>query len=242
MTTISKPKAIVMDIEGTTTDIHFVSQKLFPTLRKNMKQFLSDTFDTKETKELIQMLREEKRKAIPAVDNSGDKQKVVNSAESNILWQMNNKLKTTSLKTAELLCWVWVYKSAVIKAHVYKDVSNAFYEWKSKNGIKLYVYSSGIISAQKLLFANTEMGNLHHLIDDYFDSTIGDKKDSKSYKNIASKIGVDVGKIIYITDSSSEATGAQTAGMKVMLIRRGKSVSNSTGIPTIKSFADIKFN
>lgn len=54
---LSKPEMILLDIEGTMTDATFVSRTLFPFIEQNIKQWLTDTYDRKETKEMIERLR-----------------------------------------------------------------------------------------------------------------------------------------------------------------------------------------
>ncbi|MCH86823.1 methylthioribulose-1-phosphate dehydratase, partial [Trifolium medium] len=51
------PRCIVLDIEGTTTPISFVSEVLFPYARDNVGRHLSATYDTSETKADIKLLR-----------------------------------------------------------------------------------------------------------------------------------------------------------------------------------------
>ena len=54
-------RCIVLDIEGTTTPISFVTDVLFPYARNNVRKHLSLTFDTAETKEDIALLRSQVR-------------------------------------------------------------------------------------------------------------------------------------------------------------------------------------
>ncbi|RWS22126.1 hypothetical protein B4U80_14903, partial [Leptotrombidium deliense] len=37
---VKTPKVILLDIEGTTTSIRFVSEKLFPAIRANIRDYL----------------------------------------------------------------------------------------------------------------------------------------------------------------------------------------------------------
>ena len=50
-------KAVVLDIEGTTTPITFVSEILFPYARKKAGDFLDASFDSEETQGDIEALR-----------------------------------------------------------------------------------------------------------------------------------------------------------------------------------------
>lgn len=52
------PAAIVLDIEGTVAPITFVTQTLFPYARSRVSAHLSSTYDTPETQEDIDLLRQ----------------------------------------------------------------------------------------------------------------------------------------------------------------------------------------
>jgi len=54
-------RCIVLDIEGTTTPISFVSEVLFPYARDNVGKHLSLTYDTPDTKADIELLRSQVR-------------------------------------------------------------------------------------------------------------------------------------------------------------------------------------
>ena len=50
-------RCIVLDIEGTTTPISFVTDVLFPYARKNVQRHLEATYDTDATQDDIKLLR-----------------------------------------------------------------------------------------------------------------------------------------------------------------------------------------
>ena len=87
----------------------------------------------------------------------------------------------------------WFIKS------VYDDVVPAFDRWLSK-GIKLYIYSSGSIEAQKLLFGFSEKGDLNRYFSGNFDTTIGLKVEALSYRNILNDIGKSPNQVLFLTD------------------------------------------
>lgn len=67
-------------------------------------------------------------------------------------------------------------------------------------GRSLYIYSSGSIEAQKLLFAYSVDGNVLDLFSGHFDTTIGLKTESESYRTIARQIGISPDRILFLTD------------------------------------------
>lgn len=54
-------QCIVLDIEGTTTPISFVTDILFPYARDNVRKHLISTYDSEETKDDIKLLRAQVR-------------------------------------------------------------------------------------------------------------------------------------------------------------------------------------
>ena len=116
------------------------------------------------------------------------------------------------------------------------------HQWKN-SGIKLYTFSSGLSIAQQLIFVRTNLGNIHCLIDQFFDNSIGDKKEPKSYSAIAQSIGIESKQILMITDSDKEVNAAVAAGLTAALIKRPglRSSPDVRNVPTITSFTEIKF-
>lgn len=141
-----------------------------------------------------------------------------------------------------LLCWLWGYSKGRIVSQVYKDVPKALHEWKRNNGIKLYTFSSGLTVAQKLMLCQTNCGNIYTLIDGFFDSSLGDKRSSKTFQAIGSAIGCDHKNILFISDHSGEAKAANEVGIRVVTIKRSENVPNNSEFPIIKSFSEIRFS
>lgn len=54
-------KCILLDIEGTTTPISFVTEVLFPYARDNVRKYLMSTYDSEETQDDIKLLRAQVR-------------------------------------------------------------------------------------------------------------------------------------------------------------------------------------
>lgn len=62
------------------------------------------------------------------------------------------------------------------------------------------IYSSGSIKAQKLLFGQTEFGDLLPYISGHFDTTSGHKQETQSYINISNDLACDPSDILFLTD------------------------------------------
>lgn len=73
-------------------------------------------------------------------------------------------------------------------------------QWRSVDGQKVYIYSSGSVEAQKMLFGKSEAGDLLCHIDGHFDTVVGTKQESGSYTAIAEKIECKPNEIFFLTD------------------------------------------
>jgi enolase-phosphatase E1 len=102
---------------------------------------------------------------------------------------------------------------------MYEDAVRHLKQWKQA-GVRLYVFSSGSVQAQKLLFAHTEYGDLTPLFSGYFDTTIGNKREADSYRKIAEAIGAPPGDILFLSDIREELDAARSAGMQTFLLKR----------------------
>lgn len=78
-------------------------------------------------------------------------------------------------------------------------MSKAFDQW-CLAGVKIYIYSSGSVDAQKQLFANTQHGDLLPKLSGHFDTQIGAKREVDSYKKILKEIGAGAGETLFLTD------------------------------------------
>ncbi|XP_057809837.1 probable bifunctional methylthioribulose-1-phosphate dehydratase/enolase-phosphatase E1 isoform X3 [Salvia miltiorrhiza] len=215
-------RCIVLDIEGTTTPISFVTDVLFPYARDNVRKHLELTYDTAETQDDIESLRAQVKEdlekdvvgAVP-IPTDGDRE------EGHI--------------------WRGGFDSNEIEAVVYDDVPEALEKWQAM-GLKVYIYSSGSRLAQRLIFGNTNFGDLRNYLCGFFDTSIGNKKETKSYIEIREYLGVDdPSAILFITDVYQEAAAAKAAGLDVMIsIRPGNGpLPHNHGFQTINSFSQI---
>lgn len=197
-----------MDIEGTTTDINFVHQVLFPYSIKNMPIFLKQHFNDSHINSIISSIKEK------YLDSNASLETVTNILNT---WMKEDK-KIKELKDLQGYLWKIGYEKEDYTSHIYTDVFEMFQYWTERN-ITLSIYSSGSVQAQKLLFKHTEQGNLNKFISHYFDTNIGSKKDHKSYLNILEKLNASPDTVLFLSDNEEEiqaATKAQIKGIKVV--------------------------
>ncbi|KAG6399947.1 hypothetical protein SASPL_141433 [Salvia splendens] len=241
-------RCIVLDIEGTTTPISFVTDVLFPYARDNVGKHLELTYDTAETQDDIELLRAQVVEdvvknvvgAVP-IPTHGDREEVIASVVANVQAMIKADRKITSLKQLQGHIWRTGFWSNEIEAVVYDDVPEALEKWHAM-GLKVYVYSSGSRLAQRLIFGNTNYGDLRKYLCGFFDTTIGNKKEKKSYQEIWESLGVDdPSQILFVTDVYQEAIAAKAAGLEVIIsIRPGNGpLPENHGFQTTNSLSEI---
>lgn len=206
--------AIVTDIEGTTTSISFVADVLFPYSRARLADYCAAHAD-----EVAPILAE-----VTATE-LGD------PIATLIRW-IDEDRKATPLKELQGLIWDEGFRSGAFTAHIYADAADALRQWHAA-GIKLYVYSSGSVAAQKLLYGHSDAGDLTPLFSGYFDTRTGAKREAASYAAIAQAIGHAPADILFLSDVAAETDAAKAAGLTALLIDR------NGGPADIHSFADI---
>uniref|UniRef100_I3KE18 Enolase-phosphatase E1 n=2 Tax=Oreochromis niloticus TaxID=8128 RepID=I3KE18_ORENI len=233
MATVSIPactSALLLDIEGTTTPITFVKDILFPYIKEHLEDYLSTHWEEDECKQDVHLLKKQvieedmkQNRACPVhtVDQTvhTDEEKAIREVIENVLWQMAADRKSTALKQFQGHMWRAAYASGRIKGEVYQDVVPSIRTWRAR-GLKVYIYSSGSVEAQKLLFGYSVEGDLLELFDGHFDTSIGAKVDAKSYERITERIGCQPEEITFLTDVTREAKAAEEAGINVVVVVR----------------------
>jgi enolase-phosphatase E1 len=191
-------KAILLDIEGTTSSISFVADELFPYARRHLAAYVEN-----HPEESAPILAE-----VPG-----------NDPIATLLEWIDEDRKATPLKTLQGLIWARGYADGELKGHVYPDTPEAMRRWKAAE-VPIYIYSSGSIAAQKLIFGHSIAGDLTSLLSGYFDTTTGSKRERESYAKIASAIGVAPGDLLFVSDIRAEVDAARDAGLRALLIDR----------------------
>ncbi|XP_030549749.1 probable bifunctional methylthioribulose-1-phosphate dehydratase/enolase-phosphatase E1 isoform X1 [Rhodamnia argentea] len=243
------PRCILLDIEGTTTPISFVTDVLFPYARDNVGRHLSATFETLETQDDIKLLRSQVEDdlakgvpgALPIPPDEVGKEKVMAALVVNIEAMIKADRKITALKQLQGHIWRTGFQNQELKGVVFEDVPVALEKWNAL-GIKVYIYSSGSRLAQRLLFGYTNHGDLRKYLYGFFDTTVGNKKETNSYVEISESLGVDKpSEVVFLTDVYQEAVAATNAGLQVIVsVRPGNGpLPENHGFRTINSFMEI---
>lgn len=195
-------KAILTDIEGTTSAVSFVFDVLFPFARKHLPGFVRQNAEQPAVAQQLQAVR----------DQAGEPDADVERVIAILLEWIAEDRKATPLKALQGMVWEQGYNAGQLKGHVYPDAVDALKHWHQQ-GYRLYVYSSGSIQAQQLIFGCSEAGDLSGLFSGYFDTTSGPKREAQSYQTIAQAIGCPVDNILFLSDIVEELDAARAAGM-----------------------------
>lgn len=221
-------RAILTDIEGTTSSISFVHEVLFPYAREHLATFVTANESTPDVSQCLDDVRQFVGQAL-----------TTDEVIKQLLQWIDEDKKITPLKSLQGLIWESGYKKGDFKGHIYPDAVRCLKQWEN-NGLLLYVYSSGSVRAQKLLFAHTEHGDLTPLFSDYFDTNSGHKRETESYIRIAQEIGLEPQEILFLSDIAEELDAACDAGMKTTLLMRDADKARSNAKhPLARSFDEV---
>lgn len=226
-------RAILTDIEGTTSSISFVKDVLFPYARRALPAFVREHGQEPEVRRWLDAVATEEG----AVCSDDTLVEVLQG------W-IDQDRKHTALKALQGMIWNAGYRNADFTAHLYPDAAEALREWHDA-GLPLYVYSSGSVPAQKLFFGHSDAGDLTGIFSNWFDTEVGGKREAASYARIADAIGTAPGDILFLSDVVEELDAAREAGMQTVLLdRRNDYPQPRTGDAThghrrVETFADI---
>ncbi len=201
--------AILTDIEGTTSAISFVKDVLFPYADQRLDAYVAAHRDDPV---VIRALSE------AAVEIGNDEIDEAGILAHLHAWIREDR-KSTPLKTLQGLIWHDGYENGDLLGHVYPDVPPVLQAWNDA-GIELYVYSSGSIVAQKVLFAHTFAGDLTPLFRDHFDTTTGPKREAASYAEILADTGFHPNEMLFLSDTEEELDAARSAGLQTARLMR----------------------
>ncbi|XP_054812707.1 probable bifunctional methylthioribulose-1-phosphate dehydratase/enolase-phosphatase E1 isoform X2 [Prosopis cineraria] len=222
---------------------------LFPYARANVGRHLSTTYDTPETQDDIKLLRSQVQNdleqgiagAVPIPSDDARKEEVIAALVANVEAMIKADRKITALKELQGHIWQTGFEGKELEAIVFDDVPKALEKWHAL-GKKVYIYSSGSRLAQRLIFGNTNYGDLRKYLCGFFDTKVGNKRETSSYVEIFESLGVDKpSNILFLTDVSQEATAAKSAGLEVVIsVRPGNGpLPENHGFRTVNSFLEV---
>lgn len=192
--------AIITDIEGTTTPIAFVRDTLYPYARARLESAL-------------------RRPEAAAIAAEVERMVPGRQALATLLHWMDEDAKVTPLKALQGLIWDAGYADGSLQGALYPDVTTSLRRWV-RGGLKLYVYSSGSVAAQKLLFGHSVDGNITNLFSGFFDTNVGHKREPESYDRLCIGINVPPAEVLFLSDMEAELDAASSAGLRTCQLVR----------------------
>ena len=242
------PTHVLLDIEGTTCPVNFVTETLFPYAKRNLQIFLQENAHVDEIRKLIHEAWDEweqdRHPESDAMRSASIGERDDNNHESitqylSLLIEIDRK--STALKDLQGKIWKEGYERGEIKTALFPETVSTLRRWQQQ-GKKLAVYSSGSVSAQKLLYQYTPKGDIRSWFCGWFDTHTGHKKEEVSYRLIAEKLGVPCTDILFISDNQAECDAAEAAGCRTLYsLRPGNPEQDPGSHPTITSLSDVCF-
>ncbi len=221
-------KAIVTDIEGTTSSIDFVHQTLFPYARAHMRAFLREHAGDDRVQHLLADVEREAHETL-SLDQAAD---VLEQ------WMVEDR-KLTPLKALQGMVWKQGYEAGELKGHVYADTAPALRDWHG-SGKRIYVYSSGSVEAQQLIFGHSNAGDLTPLFSGYFDTRIGAKREAQAYVRILEALALPANEVLFLSDIGAELDAAHEAGMQTCQLLRDDKAVPALAHAQVRSFAEVR--
>ncbi len=222
-------KAILTDIEGTTSSLSFVKDVLFPYARAHLPDFVREHANEPPVREPLDEVRR-------LVGKTLSDEEVI----AELLQWIDEDKKITPLKTLQGMIWSAGYREGDYRGHVYEDAARGLRKWNER-GLRLYVFSSGSVFAQKLIFGYSDFGDLTPLFSGYFDTTLGNKRESGAYQEIAKQIGLPSSEILFLSDIKEELDAARDAGMHTVQLLREGATDTATAHRQVRNFDEIEF-
>jgi enolase-phosphatase E1 len=216
-------RLVLLDIEGTTTPIAFVSGTLFPFARRHIPGWVESHAGSEQGRLVAARLAAEYEadraggERVPPWPDDAEASSAGLIAYAD--WLMHRDRKSTGLKLLQGLVWEEGYQAGVLHGEVYEDVPRALRRWRDAR-IDVAIYSSGSELAQRRLFASTGHGDLTPLVVGFFDTTVGAKHEVSSYTRIASSLNHRPDHVLFVSDVDRELAAARAAGCQTVLSLR----------------------
>ena len=234
---------ILLDIEGTTTPLAFVTQVLYPFARTHLRSYLYRHGHSPQYESLMAAFREEhaadERAGEPVLPWPAEPTDARPAVQAYAEWLMDRDRKSPALKELQGYIWEEGYQRGELVGQVYEDVPRAFARWRREN-VRLGIFSSGAVLAQRWLFRRSTAGDLSPFLHWYFDTHTGPKKDPASYRRIAEEVGELPPDILFVSDVLAELDAARAAGLGTIMTLRPNNLPQPPHThKTVTSFDEI---
>jgi enolase-phosphatase E1 len=217
------PSGVLLDVEGTTTALSFVHDRLFPLSREAVGAWVRAHWQSPETREAR------------TATGAGTPEDLATALRA---W-IDADRKETSLKAIQGSIWREAYEAGALRGHVYDDVPAALRRWTGK-GARVAVFSSGSVEAQQLLFRHSDHGDLTRHLHAHFDTSTGPKREPSSYRAIARTLDLAPPDLLFLSDVQAELDAAREAGLStVQVARPGVAIDARCAHRCVHSFDEL---
>lgn len=231
-------KAVILDIEGTVCPISFVKDELFPFFLRELPAKLEKyafplTSEDVHKDDILEIL----------VQFPSEVRTSQNALLGHINDLVSRDIKDRVLKQLQGFIWEQGYTTGSILAPLFPDAIECLPKWQ-KEGLKVYIYSSGSIKAQKLLFANVKTNagkiDLNGIISGYYDTTnAGKKTEASSYQFILDDINIDPKECLFLSDNPLEVKAALATGMESIIVVKPGNYPLDSSCDDLKKCEDL---
>jgi enolase-phosphatase E1 len=218
-------RAILIDLEGTAVPMNFMTGTLLSLVRERLGSYIAQHAEDADVEDAL----------YEAGRLFGGFTLKLEEAEALFLRWMKQDRKATPLKVIQGLIWQEAYDAGQIKSEIYPDVADSLNAW-SASGLRLFVYSSNSVAAQKLILCHAPSGDLTALFEDFFDTAIGQKIEPASYEAICEKLGLPATSVLVLCDNEEELDTAKSVGLATTrIVRDGNAKSRHQIVPDFPS-------
>ena len=215
-------RAIVLDIEGTTTPIAFVYDVLFPYARTHLREFLATEAGSPALQDALRQLRRDRAEEVSGGEEPPDwNESEPEGVAAFVEWLMDRDRKAPGLKRLQGQIWERGFRDGTLRGDVFPDVPPALERWRDA-GLRVAIYSSGSEQAQRRIFGTTVAGDLTGLLCRFFDTSVGAKVSEDSYRRIAQELGCSTSGVLFVSDVTAELDAARGAGCQVSAVRQAR--------------------
>jgi len=209
---------VLMDIEGTVISVTFVREILFPFAKQRLASFLHERRHDPDVLRWTAVCQD-------AIEHETGTRPAYEELPVLLTGWIDQDRKLAGLKALQGMIWDEGYRQREFVPELYSDVLPALTEWRA-NGIRLGIYSSGSEQAQRLLFGHTNVGDVTSLFEHFFDTSVGEKKTTSSYRLISEQIGLHPNHILFLSDAEGELDAAAMTGFRTAhIVRPGTDAS-----------------
>jgi enolase-phosphatase E1 len=221
-------RAIVIDLEGAALPMSFLTGTLTPLARKKLGAFIAAHAEEEEIEEAL----EETGRLMGGFDLKPSE------AEALLLRWMKQDRKATPLKFLQGRIWREAQAAGALEIEFYEDAASALKAWAAA-GLRLFVYSSQSQEAQQMLLAHTPYGDLTGLFEGFLDTTLGQKTEPGSYRDLVERLALPAGAILVLSGNEEELDAAQSAGLATARVTR--EAGEKSGHAASPDFASLQF-